>query len=474
MARRLAALVEEGLGAEGVVHGLAHAEVAGIEFDSRRVRTGDLFCCVRGDHVDGHEFAAAAVAAGAAALLVDHLLDAAVIGDAPQVVVGDTRRAMGRLAAELYGHPSRRLTLVGVTGTNGKTTTAALIAAVLEHAGIACATIGTLSGVHTTPESPELQRRLAEHVAAGRRAVVMEVSSHALALGRVIGCHFDLAVFTNLGHDHLDLHGTLAAYFAAKASLFDPELSDRAVINADDEHGRRLIAMTKVPVIAFSESELTDVDVSVSEHAYTWRGRRVHMHIGGPFNVANSLAAATACAALGLDADSVVAGLNDAPTVPGRFEPVRAGQPFEVIVDFAHTPEGLGAALRAARPADCSARLLVVFGCGGDRDAVKRPEMGAVAAQFGDFIVVTSDNPRTEDPLTIIDAIRAGVPDDYRGDVVLEPDRRRAIAVAFGAARPGDVVVIAGKGHEATQSIGGRVVPFDDRVVARELLGVPR
>ena len=475
MARRLATLIEDGLGDDAVIVGSADdVEVTGIELDSREARPGDLFCCVRGEHVDGHQFAATAVARGAAALLVDRRLDTTAVGVVPQVVVADTRRAMGLLAAAYHDHPSRRLTLVGVTGTNGKTTTTALIAAVLEHAGLPTGTIGTLSGAHTTPESPELQRRLAGHLADGRQAVVMEVSSHALALGRVIGCHFDLGVFTNLGHDHLDLHGTVEAYFAAKAALFDGDLTDRAVINADDEHGRRLIASTTIPVTPFSVAELADVQVSVTDHSYLWRGEHVRMGIGGPFNVANSLAAATACAELGVAPELVAAGLSAAPTVPGRFEPVDAGQSFSVIVDFAHTPEGLRAALRAARPSSCSGRLIAVFGCGGDRDTGKRPQMGAVAAEHCDILVLTSDNPRSEDPSSIIDAIRAGVPEDYRGALVLEPDRRLAIAAAVEAARPGDVVVIAGKGHEATQTIAGRTVAFDDRAVARQLLEAQR
>jgi UDP-N-acetylmuramoyl-L-alanyl-D-glutamate--2,6-diaminopimelate ligase len=476
MATTLAALIDAAGITATVARGDTQTVVTSIEFDSRQVTAGGLFCCLRGEHSDGHRFAAEAVAADASALLVDHVLEH-IAGPVVQVVVDDTRVAMGRLAAALYGEPSRRLTMVGVTGTNGKTTTTSLIGSVLEHAGTTTGTIGTLSGVHTTPESPELQRRLAGFVSAGKRAVVMEVSSHALTFHRVAGCHFDVAVFTNLGHDHLDLHGTVEDYFAAKARLFEPDLSARGVVNADDEHGRRLRAAAKIPTETFSLADVDDLRVGVTSHSYTWRGERVEVGIGGRFNAANSLAAATACSALGLDVATIAAGLRHAPAVRGRFEPVRAGQPFDVIVDYAHTPDALREALLAARPTDASDRagrtraVIVVFGCGGDRDRAKRPEMGAVAARLADQVVLTSDNPRSEDPLAIIEAIVAGVPPEYRGRVVIEPDRRRAIAAALGRAGSDDVVLIAGKGHEDTQTIAGRVVPFDDRAVVTELLG---
>ncbi len=471
MATTLAALIDAAGLTATVTRGDEQTAVSSIEFDSRRVTAGALFCCLRGEHSDGHRFAAEAVAADAPALLVDHVLEH-IATSVVQVVVDDTRVAMGRLAAALYGQPSRRLTMVGVTGTNGKTTTTSLIGSVLEHAGTTTGTIGTLTGVHTTPESPELQRRLAEFVSIGKRAVVMEVSSHALTLHRVAGCHFDVAVFTNLGHDHLDLHGTVEDYFAAKARLFEPALSARGVVNVDDEYGRRLRAGATIPTETFSLADVDDLRVGVSSHSYTWRGERVEVGIGGRFNAANSLAAATACSALGLDAATIATGLRHAPAVRGRFEPVRAGQPFDVIVDFAHTPDALREALLAARPVDASGRaVIVVFGCGGDRDRAKRPEMGAVAARLADLIVLTSDNPRSEDPLAIIEAIVAGVPPEYRGRVVIEPDRRRAIAAALGRAGSDDVVVIAGKGHEDTQTIAGRVLPFDDRAVLIELLG---
>lgn len=451
---------------DAVLRGDAGTTVRGVTHDSRQVREGLLFCCLRGGTADGHGFAAAAVTAGATALLVDHPLDLPVA----QVVVPDTRVAMGFLAASFWEHPARQLTMVGVTGTNGKTTTTSLLAAVLEASGMPTGVIGTLTGKHTTPESTELQQRLAAFVTEGKRAVVMEVSSHALALHRVAGAHFDVGVFTNLGRDHLDLHGTVERYFAAKAMLFERTLTDRGVANVDDPHGRLLVDAAPVPMTGFGLADVTDLDVSATRHSYTWRGVRVEVGLGGAFNAMNSLAAATAAAELGLSPAVVAQGLRTAGSVPGRFESVQAGQPFDVIVDFAHTPDGLREALAAARAAVGDGRVTVVFGCGGDRDREKRPEMGAVAAELADRVVVTSDNPRSEDPLEIINAILQGVPGDYRDRVVSEPDRRRAFATAFQGAQPGDLVLIAGKGHETTQTIGDEVLPFDDRAEARAVL----
>ncbi|MFZ4719644.1 MAG: UDP-N-acetylmuramoyl-L-alanyl-D-glutamate--2,6-diaminopimelate ligase [Ilumatobacteraceae bacterium] len=469
MDRLLGALLADAALPAAVLRGTADptsVPVTGVTHDSRRVRAGTLFCCIRGGSADGHDFAASAVAAGATALLVDHPLDLAVA----QIVVPDTRWAMGRLAAAFWGHPSRSLTMVGVTGTNGKTTTSSLIAAVLEAAGMPTGVVGTLTGTHTTPESSELQERLAGFVTEGKRAVVMEVSSHALHYHRVVGCHFDVAVFTNLGRDHLDLHGTVERYFAAKALLFAPALSDRGVSNVDDVHGRLLVDTASVPMTPYSSADAADVEVGADMHAYTWRGERIRVALGGAFNVMNSLAAATAGALLDIPTGVIAQGLAAVTSVPGRFEAVRAGQPFDVIVDFAHTPDGLREALGAARAANPTGRVIAVFGCGGDRDREKRPDMGEVAASLADLVVVTSDNPRSEDPLAIINAIIGGVPADYRDRIMSEPDRRRAFATAFRSARPGDLVLIAGKGHETTQTIGSEVLPFDDRAVARALL----
>jgi UDP-N-acetylmuramoyl-L-alanyl-D-glutamate--2,6-diaminopimelate ligase len=449
------------------VRGDATVEVADVTIDSRAVRAGSLFCCVRGEHRDGHDYAADAVRRGATALLVDRVLD---VPATAQVVAADTRAATGHLAAAFNGHPSRELCVVGVTGTNGKTTTAHMLGAILARDGRRTTVLGTLSGARTTPEAPDLQRTLAHERAGGTQAVVMEVSSHALTLQRVAGTRFAAAVFTNLGHDHLDFHRTPEAYFAAKASLFTRGYADRAVINRDDAHGRRIADAADCAVVTYGASDVSDVRVDALESTFTWRGARVRCRVGGAFNVLNALAAATTAAELGVRVDDIAAGLGDLPRIPGRFENVNAGGDFAVLVDYAHTPEALANAIEAARGvAAAGGRVVVVFGCGGDRDAGKRPAMGA-AAGAADAVVVTSDNPRGEDPRAIIDAILTGVPDARRAAVATEVDRRKAIEQACRAARAGDVVLIAGRGHETMQSVAGRDVPFDDADVARAAL----
>jgi UDP-N-acetylmuramoyl-L-alanyl-D-glutamate--2,6-diaminopimelate ligase len=443
--------------------GDAAVEIGSIAYDSRAVEPGALFCCLVGANRDGHEFAAAAVERGAAALVVERPLPIAV----PQVVSPDSRRAMALIADSFHGHPSRSMTVVGVTGTAGKTTTTHLIAAICDAAGLDAEVLGTLSGQHTTPEAPDFQAQLAAARDAGKRAVATEVSSHALALHRVDGTRFAVAVFTNLGRDHLDFHGSTERYFAAKATLFTPELAAQAVVNLDDVHGQLLADAAAIPTVGFSQAALTDVTITPTSHAYTWEGVRIHVGLGGGFNVSNSLAAATAALTLDIPPATIAEGLAAARPVPGRFEAVDAGQPFAVVVDYAHTPESLGEVLAAARAAT-SGRLIVVFGAGGDRDRDKRPQMGARAAELADQIVLTSDNPRSEDPLVIIADIASGISDSSK--VTVEPDRAAAIAAGIGAARAGDVVVIAGKGHETTQTIGDTVTAFDDRAVARTVL----
>ncbi|HEX9991299.1 MAG TPA: UDP-N-acetylmuramoyl-L-alanyl-D-glutamate--2,6-diaminopimelate ligase [Acidimicrobiales bacterium] len=469
---RLDRLVDAVAGATPVLAGrmavagdAAAADVVAVTHDSRAARAGTLFCCIPGERADGHDFAGDALAAGAVALLCERALPFAV----PQVLVADARAATGPFAAEVAGHPSRRLRVVGVTGTNGKTTTTHLLRSVLEAAGWPTGVIGTLSGVRTTPEAPELQARLGAMADGGAVAVAMEVSSHALALRRVDGTRFAVAVFTNLSRDHLDFHPTMEHYFQAKARLFEPDLAERAVVNLDDPHGRLLRDAATIPTAAYTMADAGDLAVGPTSSTFTWRGRPVRLPLGGRFNVSNALAAATAAEVLGLDPPTIAAGLATAGPVPGRFEPVDRGQPFTVLVDYAHTPDGLDQVLAAARElARPPARVLVVFGCGGDRDRTKRPAMGAAAVEGADLAVLTSDNPRHEDPLAIIDEVRKGVP--AGAPLVVEPDRRAAIAVAVGEARPGDVVVVAGKGHETYQDLGDRVVPFDDRVVAGEAL----
>lgn len=463
--RELRTILDQGVVVDSVVH------------DSRRVVPGSLYACLRGEHFDGHAFAGDAVRAGATALLTDHHLDDV---RAAQIVVDDTRRRLGPIAAEIAGHPSRALTTVGITGTNGKTTTAALMAAIFEEAGLPCGVVGTLHGVRTTPEAPELQSLLREFVSAGRSAAALEVSSHALAMHRVDGTEFDAVVFTNLGHDHLDLHGSQEEYFRAKARLFSPEFSSLGVINADDTYGR-LIADTAANdeagfrVVTFCMGDASEVEVTAGTHRYVWRGRGVEVPLGGDFNVANSLAALTTAVELGIDIDVAIRGVSALDSVPGRFEVVDTDESrrrgVTVVVDYAHTPDGLERLLDAARRvAGTSGSLIVVFGCGGNRDRPKRPVMGAVASRAADRVVITSDNPRDESPEAIIEEIVDGIDRASSARVTTIVDRREAIGEAIASAQRGDVVVIAGKGHESTQEFADRTIDFDDRAVARECL----
>ncbi|MBS1838074.1 MAG: UDP-N-acetylmuramoyl-L-alanyl-D-glutamate--2,6-diaminopimelate ligase [Actinobacteria bacterium] len=442
--------------------------LSSITHDSRRVLPGGLFCCVVGTHADGHDHAAAAVAAGAVALLVERPLDPASLGTpVPQIVVDDVRATMAPAAVEVYGHPGDRLRSVAVTGTNGKTTVVSTVAHVLRSAGRHVGVVGTLTGARTTPESTDLQATLAEMVLDGVTDLAIEVSSHALALHRVDGMVFDVAVFTNLGQDHLDFHGSPEAYFAAKAMLFEPERSHAGVIDVDDVHGRLLVdaAGADHPMVAVTLQDAGEVRSTADGVGFAWRGRRVTFPMSGRHNAANALLAAEACAALGVDVDTIVAALASMPGVPGRFEHVRGGQGFDVVVDYAHTPDALEHALEAARELTAGS-VTVVFGCGGDRDRTKRPRMGEVACRMADRVVITDDNPRTEDPAGIREAIRAGCV----GAPLVVADRREAIEVALSSAEPGDVVVVAGKGHEQGQDVAGVITPFDDREVVAELL----
>jgi UDP-N-acetylmuramoyl-L-alanyl-D-glutamate--2,6-diaminopimelate ligase len=439
-------------------------DVTGVVHDSRAVTDGALFCCVPGAVVDGHDFAEAAVRRGAVALLCERTLPVPV----PQVVVPATRAVMGPVAAAFHGHPSRELEVVGVTGTNGKTTTTHLLRSVFENAGRPAAVIGTLTGARTTPEATELQQLLASMRDEGVRSVAMEVSSHALAQHRVDGTWFRVGVFTNLSRDHLDFHQSMDDYFEAKASLFTRDRCAHAVINVDDEWGRLLVDRVQVPWEPYSLDDVTDVEVDVRSSRCRWNGIELRVPLGGMFNLSNALAAAVTARVIAIDDDAIAGGIASAGPVSGRFEPVDAGQPFTVIVDYAHTPDGLEQVLRAARDLAPQGIIAVVFGAGGDRDPSKRALMGEVASRLADRVVLTSDNPRGEDPDTIIEAIRQGIKDP--SFVQIQSDRRRAIARALDDAAPGDVVVIAGKGHETTQTIGDDVWPFDDRRVAAELL----
>ena len=460
----LAATAEDPAFTGAETHGETSVVVNSVAYDSRRVEPGALFCCVPGLDVDGHRFAADAVARGAVALLCEEALDL----DVPQIRVPSVRAAMGPLAAIVAGRPSDDLVLVGITGTNGKTTTAHLLVSIFEGAGWPAAVIGTLTGARTTPEAPDLQVTLAGHASAGVRAVAMEVSSHALDQRRVNGCRFAVSVFTNLGNDHLDYHRDLDSYFRAKARLFAPQLSARAVVNLDDVHGRLLSDAAQIPTGGYSMADATDVVVGSSGTRFRWQGETVDLPLSGRFNVSNALAAASAAAALGIDASSIAAGLSSGVAVPGRFERIESDAPFTVVVDYAHTPDGLALALGAARELVEGGRLIVVFGCGGDRDRLKRPSMGRIATERADEAVLTSDNPRSERPMAIIEDVTAGVVDRSKLSVV--PDRSKAIHLAIDRARPGDVVLVAGKGHETHQIIGEEAVAFDDRQVARAAL----
>jgi UDP-N-acetylmuramoyl-L-alanyl-D-glutamate--2,6-diaminopimelate ligase len=443
---------------------LAAVEVSSVTHDSRLAAPGALFCCVRGRTVDGHDLAPSAVAAGAVALLCERPLDLGVA----EVRVASTRAAMGPVAAAFWGHPSRSLRVAGVTGTNGKTTVTHLLRSVFEAHGWPSAVIGTLGGARTTPEATELQALLAGFVDEGRRAVAMEVSSHALDQHRVDATRFAVAGFTNLSNDHLDYHGDMEPYFAAKAGLFEPDLTEVGVVGADDPWGARLAEKAAVPVRTYSMADAEDLSLSASGSSFRWRGQPVRLRLGGRFNVSNALCAATMAEALDVPPDVVAAGLSALPSVPGRFERVDEGQDCAVVVDYAHPPDGLAAVIAAAREAAPGGRVIVVFGCGGDRDRGKRPMMGAVASAQADLAVLTDDNPRSEDPAAIVAEVLAGVAD--RSRLVVERDRAAAIALAVGEAQPGDIVVVAGKGHETAQVFGDRSLPFDDREVARDAL----
>jgi UDP-N-acetylmuramoyl-L-alanyl-D-glutamate--2,6-diaminopimelate ligase len=465
------------------IEGPANTTITGLSLDSRSVGPGALFFCVPGAVTDGHLFARTAVERGAAAVCVERPVDA----PAPTLVVSDVRRAMARVAAAFYGWPVRDLSLLGVTGTNGKTTTVFLLESILNAAGHRTGLIGTIMtrigsesrpGVRTTPDSLDLQRLFAEMRAAGCDSVAMEVTSHGLALGRVEGVMFDAAAFTNLSQDHLDFHHSMEDYFEAKRSLFVPERVKCGAINVDDPYGRKLFAEARVECVAFGvspEAEVRGEEVTVGAHGSEFTisapaGKtRVATRLAGSFNVSNCLAAAATALQAGISLDAVEAGIRRLGSVPGRFETINSGQPFAVVIDYAHTPDSLDNVLRAARSLVAGAgRVFCVFGCGGDRDRGKRPLMGATAARLADFVLVTSDNPRNEDPEAIISEILEGVlAERGSGPDAVRPNRREAIADAVKAARAGDVVVIAGKGHEQGQEARGVVRPFDDREVAR-------
>ncbi len=464
---------------EHEVRGDPGVAITDVAYRSAEVRPGALFFCVPGAQADGHDYAGEAVRSGAAALVVERFLALPV----PQVRVPSVREVMGPMAAAFFGRPAEKLTLVGVTGTNGKTTTTYLLESVFRAAGITPGLIGTTGAriageavpyERTTPEAPDLHRLLATMVDRGVRAVAMEASSHGLHQHRVGGLRFTCAVFTNLSQDHLDYHASMEEYFAAKARLFTPAMSEAAAVNADSAEGRRLLR-PDLPAVTYGLEAGADVrgsDVRTSRSGIGFRvgAVEVRSRLRGLFNVYNCLAALAAARVLGIEAATAARGIAAVEGVPGRVEPVEVGQDFLVMVDYAHTPDGIENVLRAARPlVGRGGRLIAVFGAGGDRDRGKRPLMGRAATSLADLTVITSDNPRSEDPLAIIADIEPGAREGG-GAYVVEPDRRAAIRLAVRAARGGDVVVIAGKGHETGQEVAGRGIPFDDRQVAAEEL----
>jgi len=437
-------------------------EVMRVVHDSRVVEPGDLFCCIPGAHHDGHDHVEQAVEAGATAVLAEH----PVASDAPVVIVQSVRQTMPLLAAAAVGDPSHDLRVVGVTGTNGKTSVAHMLAGVLDTLGRRSEAIGTLSGIRTTPEAPEFQRCLAAWSREGVECVVAEVSSHALAQHRVDGTWFFGVAFTNLGHEHLDYHATMEEYAAAKDRLFSLTFSNKAVIVVDDQAGRlqadRAIAAGLEVVEVSTDSANASVERQQVE--VSWRGGRLKAPVGGRFAVANVLVVAELALLLGTEESAIAAALATATPVPGRFEAVEVAGGLDVVVDYAHTPGALAGLLESCRDTG-PRRTILVFGCGGERDRGKRPLMGAVAEAGADLVLVTSDNPRGEPPRGVIADILSGM---ERQPALVEPDRRLAIRAGLAMAGPDDLVVLAGRGHETTQEIDGEEVAFADREVAIE------
>ncbi|MBI1724899.1 MAG: UDP-N-acetylmuramoyl-L-alanyl-D-glutamate--2,6-diaminopimelate ligase [Candidatus Tectomicrobia bacterium] len=472
-----------GRGGEGV-------EVSGVAYDSRRVAPGDLFVAVRGFQTDGHLYAAEAVKAGAVALALDREVEG-ISPEIPRLMVRSGREALALFADAFYGHPTGALSLVGVTGTNGKTTTAFLIESILRASGRRTGLLGTihyriaeriLEQPRTTPEAPDLQAFLSEILDAGGTHAVMEVSSHGLALERVKGCEFSAAVFTNLTQDHLDFHGDMESYFRAKLAFFTEPAPGASIINVDDPYGRRMAprargALWRYRTEGKAEAEVGAENISLSADGMRFALRhpkgtaRIETALIGRHNVSNILAASAACLALGLSADEVAHGVRALPAVPGRLERVNLGQPFLVVVDYAHTEDALQRVLEFARPIT-PGRLLTLLGSGGDRDRRKRPLMAAAAVRASDWVVMTSDNPRTEDPAAILREVEAGVDRVPGGRERARSivDRREAVRAIIAEARPGDTVVVAGKGHETYQIVGRERFPFDDREEARAAL----
>ncbi|WP_205745793.1 UDP-N-acetylmuramoyl-L-alanyl-D-glutamate--2,6-diaminopimelate ligase [Egibacter rhizosphaerae] len=483
MSAKLPALAELAARVGGEVVGDDRVTIGDLTHDSRQAGPGTAFACRPGATADGHEFAGRAVTQGTPALVVERVLDQ----PAPQLRVPSVADALGELAATVHGDPSHELRVLGITGTNGKTTTAYLLEAALVQAGCTPGLVGTVEtrvrghpvpGLRTTPEATDLQRLLRRMADDGVDSVAMEVSSHGLSLGRVRGTRFAAVGFTNLSQDHLDFHADMEAYYRAKAALFDPAYAPTGAVCVDDPYGRRLAEEATIPVVRVSRDAPEQVRASGVElrpdgtRFRAWLGEAsfdVTLRLPGPFNVTNALLALAIADGAGVDPAAAALGIAGITGVAGRMERVDEGQPFSVLVDYAHTPDSVAGVLEAAR-AFAPGTVIGVLGCGGDRDRAKRPLMGRALVAGSDYAILTSDNPRSEDPRAILEAMAEGAREVAGHAWEIEPDRRAAIAKALEHAGPGDVVVIAGKGHEVGQEVEGVVAPFDDRAVAREIL----
>ncbi len=439
-------------------------DIAHVAESTDDVAPNSLFCCVPGEKTDGHTLAEVAIAKGAVALLVERQLQLNI----PQVRVGSVRAALAPVAAAFYGHPSRSMTMVGVTGTNGKTTNVSLLGTIFREHGWSGAVLGTLSGYYTTPPAIKLQALLAGYRDKGLQVVAMEVSSLSLDQRRVDEIPFKVSIFTNLTQDHLDYHKSMDSYFGAKSMLFNANRTETGVINIDDPYGRRLAGRVSIPIIEFSLRDAEDLRVTGIGSTFGWKGEEITLPLLGGFNVSNALGAATAAHALGIPVATIASALEKVVSIPGRLEAVDRGQPFRVVVDFAHTPDGLSNVLQVARAIvePDGGRVIVLFGCGGNRDAGKRPQMGKIGSELADVAIITNDNPRNEAPEAIAEQVKAGA----TREVTVLLDRAAAISEAVAQAAPGDIVVIAGKGHETYQETHGNRVDFDDRLVAAAAL----
>lgn len=441
--------------------------VTGITQDSRDVAVGDLFCCVRGETYDGHNFIGDVIAKGVTAILLDVEIPEG-FNNVCFIRVENVRECLGHVASLMFGHPSHSMTMVGITGTNGKTSSVAIIASILEANGLKVGMLGTLTGTRTTMEAIELQATLREMHDNNVQVVVMEVSSHALDQSRVAGIIFDVALLTNITRDHLDYHKTEERYFAAKAKLFTPELARVGVVNVDDTRGRLLFDVGAIPMVPYSVSDANDAVLAIDHISFVWQGIEISVPMGGRFTLLNTLGALTVAARLGVSDEAMQVGCSSLTPVPGRFQTLRSDDGVFVVVDYAHTPDGLREVLDSVRPLT-TGRVIVVFGCGGERDAGKRSLMGAVAAEIADVVYVTSDNPRGESPSEIISQVMAGT-SGGTARVESEVERGQAIASAISEAEHGDIVVIAGKGHEMTQEVAGVYLPFSDVDIAKSAL----